>query len=193
VDAVLTIIKPIFAAHDARPEEADASLIERCQAGERTSFGILLNRYRDRIINLAYQLLHDRDDAEDVAQEVFTKAFTSIGSFRAEAQLFTWLYRITLNLCLHRKRREKRCESYEEQIVPGASDANEDQIVTNIVVQQALDKLSPPLQAVLILREMHDLSYEEIAIVLNIPVGTVRSRLSEARRKFKELWEALEQ
>ena len=189
MDAVLTIIKPIFAAH----EEADASLIERCQAGERTAFGILLNRYRDRIINLAYQLLHDRDDAEDVAQEVFTKAFTSIGSFRAEAQIFTWLYRITLNLCLHHRRRAKPCESYGEQTVPGASDANEDQVVTRIVVQQALGKLSPPLQAVLILREMHGLSYEEIAVVLNIPVGTVRSRLSEARRKFKEVWEVLGQ
>lgn len=189
MDAVLTPIKPIFAAHD----EADASLIERCRNGERAAFGVLLNRYRDRIINLAYQLLRDRDDAEDVAQEVFTKAFISIGSFRAEAQLFTWLYRITLNICLERKRRAKPCESYEDQNMAAASLECAEQVGTKMAVQQALGKLSPPLQAVLILREMHDLSYEQIAAVLNIPIGTVRSRLNEARRKFKEVWKVLEQ
>jgi RNA polymerase sigma-70 factor (ECF subfamily) len=189
VDAVLTHIKPIFAAHD----EADATLIQRCHGGERAAFGILLNRYRDRIINLAYQLLRNRDDAEDVAQEVFTKAFTSIRSFRAESQLFTWLYRITLNLCLERKRRAKPHENYEEQDLIGASAGCAEQVGTNLAVQEVLAALSPPLQAVLILREMHDLSYEEVAAVLNIPVGTVRSRLSEGRRKFKEQWKVMEQ
>lgn len=188
MDAALSLIKPTFAVHDT----ADAVLIARCQAGEREAFGVLLNRYRDRVVNLAYQFLRQRDDAEDVAQEAFIQAFTALDSFRGEAQWFTWLYRITLNLCLHRKRRSKdgvvdlRAASVSER----TETANvEDQALTKLMVERTLDKLSEPLRVVLILREMHDLSYEEVADVLDIPVGTVRSRLNEARRKFREVWE----
>ncbi len=192
MDAALSLIKPTFAVRaDAQhPTEAEAALIARCQAGEREAFGVLLNRYRDRVVNLAYQLLRQRDDAEDVAQEAFIQAFTAIHSFRGEAQWFTWLYRITVNLCLHRKRRAKdanslRAASVSERIETASV---EEQAITKLMVDKALDRLSEPLRLVLVLREMHDLSYEEVADVLHIPIGTVRSRLNEARRKFREIW-----
>ncbi len=190
MDAALVLIKPTFAVRDT-VDTADAALIARCQAGEREAFGVLLNRYRDRVVNLAYQLLRQRDDAEDVSQEAFIQAFTALDSFRGEAQWFTWLYRITLNLCAHRKRRSKdsaldvRAASVSERT---ESADVEGQVLTKLMVERALDKLSEPLHVVLILREMHDLSYEEIAEVLNVPVGTVRSRLNEARQKFREVF-----
>ncbi len=190
MDAMPTLIQPALATRDDNAHEADAVLLARCRAGEREAFGLLLHRYRDRIVNLAYQLLHQRDDAEDVAQEAFTKAFTAIHSFRGEAQLFTWLYRITVNLCRQRRRRAKTWEPLDDV---GQECSNvEEQVVTKLMFEQALDGLSDPLRVVFILREMHDLSYDEVAAVLGIPVGTVCSRLSEARRKFKQLWAAAE-
>lgn len=179
------------AAEAALSRAAEMAVIARCQAGDREAFGILLDRYRDRVVNLAFQLLRQRDAAEDVAQEAFTQAFSSIRSFRGESQMFTWLYRITVNLCLQRQRRARPCEPLEEhnEIERANADAQiEDQVVTRMMVEQTLDRLSEPLRMVLILREMHDLSYEEVAAVLRIPVGTVRSRLNEARRKFREAW-----
>jgi RNA polymerase sigma-70 factor (ECF subfamily) len=162
-------------------------LIVRCQEGSREAFEILLHRYRERVLNLAFSLLHSRDDAEDAAQEAFTQAFATIGSFRNEAQFWTWLYRITLNICLHRKRRMKSHDNIDDCEHSGA-DAQQ-AAEAKLMVESALNELSTPLRLVLILREMHDLSYEEIAQVLNLPIGTVRSRLSEARRKFKQVWQ----
>lgn len=194
--------------------EAELALIARCQAGDREAFGVLLNRYQDRVINLAYQLLQQRESAEDVAQEAFTQAFTAIGSFRGESQMFTWLYRITVNLCLQRRRRTKLWEPLETQPLEAQGleercsengPVNEhgnnapytgevaDKAITKLMVEQTLAGLSEPLRVVLILREMHDLSYEEVATVLHIPVGTVRSRLNEARRKFRDAWYQAEQ
>lgn len=187
-------------------QESEAAVIMRCRAGDREAFEIILNRYRERVVNLAYQLLRQRESAEDVAQEAFTQAFTAIGSFRGEAQMFTWLYRITVNLCLQRRRRERswpplsghdaadgsNAEPYRPELASNASPIA-DQTITKLMVEQTLDCLAEPLRIVLILREMHDLSYEEVAAVLNIPVGTVRSRLNEARRKFREAWYQAEQ
>ena len=170
--------------------EADAILVARCRAGEREAFGILLHRYRDRIINLAYQLLGQRDDAEDVAQEAFAQAFRSIASYRGEAQFYTWLYRITVNLCLARKRRAKHNDSYDDELPAATPEySGAAQIETRLAVEQSLHQLSEPLRVALVLREMQGLSYEEIAAILHVPIGTVRSRLSEARRKFREVWE----
>lgn len=185
MDAALNTLKLKFAARD----EADAALLARCRAGEREAFGILLHRYRDRIVSLAFHLLRHRDDAEDVAQETFTQAFTSIHTFRNESQLFTWLYRITVNLCLHRQRRAKIWETYDETHDAQRTDV-EEQATARLVLAQVLDSLSEPLRVALILHEAHDLSYDEIAAVLNIPVGTVASRINAARQKFREAWRA---
>lgn len=176
-------------AFAAPPRDAETQLLQEARAGSRVAQGVLLERYRERVTNLAYSLLHSRDDAEDAAQEAFAQAFSSLQSFRGEASFWTWLYRITLNLCLHRKRRSKEnCESFDDHELPAHGDA-EAEAIARLTVSRTLDALPETLRVALILREMQGLSYEEIARVLAIPEGTVRSRLHEARRRFRELWE----
>lgn len=194
---MLVLSRRLSASREARATtdcaattDADALLIARCKAGERAAFHALLHLYRDRVVNLAHSLLHSRDDAEDAAQDVFAAAFTSLHTFRGDSQFWSWLYRITVNECLGRKRRARKHENLDAHEF-AARDACET-VVQKLAVENALDTLSAPLRAVLVLREMHDLSYEEIAATLQIPVGTVRSRLSEARRWFKIAWAAAE-
>lgn len=179
-------------------ELSDAVLIIHCRMGERAAFEILMTRHRDRILNLAYQMLHDRDEAEDVAQDAFANAFAALDKFRGDAQFSTWLYRIAFNLCVHRRRRNRPCETYEEKFHDGATLGEHyvappgEKALAKLMVEETLAQISPPLRAALVLREMHDLSYEEIAQILHIPIGTVRSRLNEARRQFREAWGELE-
>lgn len=174
----------------------DAIYVERCvhatDESERVeAFRVLLSRHRERVLNLAWQMLGSRDDAEDAAQEAFTLAFRSLNLFRGDSRFGTWVYRIAINVCLGRKRATKSCESLDDYESDGfASDHDAaKRAEKRIHVARTLDALSPPLRAVLVLREIHELSYEEIARILSVPVGTVRSRLSEARRKFIALWE----
>lgn len=188
--AASMLIKPsvLSGSGAARREDSDRALVSRCQAGERDAFCLLLSRYRDRIVNLAFQLLSRREDAEDVAQEAFTQAFTSIKNFRGDSQFFTWLYRITVNLCLQRKRRQKPEDCLDDGVESASGTDVESQVVTKLLVERTLAKMSEPLRITLVLRDMQDLSYEEIASILSIPVGTVRSRLNEARRQFRDAW-----
>ena len=171
---------------------ADGGLLARCRAGERAAFDLLLNRYRERVLNLAFQTLRDEHAAEDVAQEVFVRAFSRISQFRGESALFTWLYQITLNECRSKTRRVRvhldidDCDDYRS----GPANVPESEALQKIALERALDQLSEPLRIALVLRELHGLSYEEIAAVLKIPVGTTRSRLHEARRQFQNIWEA---
>lgn len=174
----------------ATPRDEEQVLLARCRAGERAAFDVLLHRYRERVLNLAFQILRDRHAAEDVAQEVFVRAFSQIHNFRGESALFTWLYQITLNECKAKMRRAKPTLNFDDcDAEPQAGSTSEVNAVEKIAIERALDALSPPLRVALVLREMHGLSYEEIARVLRLPVGTVRSRLHEARRKFQEVWE----
>jgi RNA polymerase sigma-70 factor (ECF subfamily) len=166
-------------------------LLSRCRAGELAAFDVLLNRYRERVLNLAFQLLGDNAAAEDVAQEVFVNAFAAIGQFRGDAAFFTWLYRLTLNACNASRRRRKTWVAWEEKETAAASNSPEQDVIHHLSVQRALSELSPTLRSVLVLREMQELSYEEIAQILHLPVGTVRSRLHAGRRRFREIWEAL--
>jgi RNA polymerase sigma-70 factor (ECF subfamily) len=181
---------PVIALEDL----SDAALVASCRAGERAAFEVLLNRHRDRVLNLAFQLLHDRDEAEDVAQDSFANAFAALDGFRGDAQFSTWLYRIAFNLCVHRKRRARPTESFEERFHDCGDRASlpGERAVARLMVQETLAQLSPPLRAALVLREIHELSYEEISQILQIPIGTVRSRLNEARRQFREAWGELE-
>jgi RNA polymerase sigma-70 factor (ECF subfamily) len=165
----------------------DTILLQRCRDGEREAYGLLINRYRDRVVNLAYSLSASHEDAEDIAQEAFTKAFSNLHSYRGESQFWTWIYRITINICLQRRRSAKVHLSLEDED-SAHEGSTESHIIEKLHVRCILNQVSPTLRVVLILREMHELSYEEIARVLEIPVGTVRSRLNEARHRFKIAW-----
>ncbi len=154
-------------------------------------FAQLLCRYRSPIVNLAYQLLGDRDEAEDVAQDTFVQAFLHLKRFRGQSNLFTWLYRIAVNAC--RMRLRKRRPLPLPDVERSADSGFDEQVwILKQQVDEVLRRLPEPLREVLILREMHELSYEQIAQVLRIPVGTVRSRLFTARQRFAELWKQME-
>src|SRR5690242_9578209 len=125
---------------DIRRNREDEILVARCQAGEHDAFQLLLERYRDRVVNLAYSFLHSHEDAEDAAQDAFTIAFDTIGAFRGDARFWTWLYRITVNQCLQRRRRGRALESLDEQEYI-FSDI-QSIAVSRIEVRRALDELS---------------------------------------------------
>jgi RNA polymerase sigma-70 factor (ECF subfamily) len=175
-------------------DREEAAWLARARDGEEAAYRWLLARYRQRVVRLAAHVLRRPEDAEDAAQEAFLRAFRSLRAFRGEASFSTWLYRITLRTCADRQRRaDWRAEFTAAEVRPpteGAGAGGLDGVDLRVLVAALLDRLSPPMRAALALREVEGLEYEEIARVLEIPVGTVRSRLSAARAQFRKLWNA---
>ncbi len=176
----------------ARREER--AMLDRCALGDERAIRWVLNKYRDRVVRLAAHVLHNPREAEDIAQEAFVKAFRQIGQFRGESGFYAWLYRIVVNLCLDRMRRKSATSEtqLDETTAPWLGAVTPD-MEKRIVVEGVLDSLTPPMRAALVLREVEGLEYAEIAEVLNIPVGTVRSRLNTAREQFRRRWLALQE
>lgn len=171
----------------------DSVLVTACAQGEPEAFRELLARYRRSAVTLAYQMLGDAEEAEDVAQEAFVRVFQAVGRFRQEASFATWLYRIVTNLCLGVLRRQRPMVALDAAGEPGVPESCSRQITSALVTRQVLAALAPELRAVLLLREQEGLSYLEIARALDTPVGTVRSRLSKARAAFRRVWNELTQ
>ncbi|HZP81783.1 MAG TPA: RNA polymerase sigma factor [Chthonomonadaceae bacterium] len=191
-----TLMAPGMAAGTADSEERqeERAWLDRCAEGDERAIRWVLHRYRDRVVRLAAHVLHNSREAEDVAQEAFVKAFRQIGQFRGESGFYAWLYRIVVNLCLDRMRR--KCVTAEMPLEDGALPtlvAQSPDIDKCLAVTQILDSLTPPMRAALVLREVEGLEYAEIAAVLQIPVGTVRSRLNSAREQFRRRWMALQE
>ena len=179
---------------DSQDRREERAWLDKCAQGDERAIRWVLHRYRDRVVRLASHVLHNSREAEDVAQEAFVKAFRQIDQFRGESGFYAWLYRIVINLCLDRMRR--KCVSSEfpldERTLPSQVVAHPD-MEKRMAVEQVLDSLSPPMRAALVLREVEGLEYAEIALVLNIPVGTVRSRLNTARDQFRRRWTAIQE
>ncbi len=177
---------------------AEAALLQRAREGEREAIQILLCRHRERILNLAFSILRERESAEDAAQEIFLRAFQKLPHFRGESEFGSWLYRLALNFCLEKRRLQARRDEllalYGEQNdeICGHSENLARRVETREMLEIALDKLSEPLRVALLLREWQGLSYDEIAQILHLPIGTVRSRLNQARRQFQQFWLELE-
>src|SRR5262249_21635488 len=176
------------------PAEAaaeDRTLVRRCQQRNEDAFRELMRRHRGRAVYLASQILRDRTEAEDIVQEAFLKVFRSIDRFRGDATSYSWLYRIVVNLCLDRTRlaSSRTTLLLDEERDEVAGDGAWE---TRLQVEALLERLGDELRVTLVLREVAGLSYEEIAHKLNIPVGTVRSRLSGARDQFRRLWLKME-
>jgi len=173
---------------DAREE---AAWLARARAGEDAAFRWLLTRYRLRTLRLAGHVLRSGEaDAEDVVQEAFVRAFRAVPSLRGDA-FFPFLCRITVRVCADRQRRagwgrEMPLADWDAPALPPHSDMR-------LLVEAMLDRLSPPLRAALVLREMDGMDYDDIARVLQVPVGTVRSRLSAARAQFRQWWTAAQE
>jgi RNA polymerase sigma-70 factor (ECF subfamily) len=171
----------------------DAECVRRVQQGDTDSFEILVRRHQRTIYNLVYRLLGDYDEAAEVAQEVFLSAYKSIGQFRGDANFSTWLYRIGLN---HASTRRKNLNNTQQRHVSfdgteNIADAMMDPAKSfehkeiQQQVQQALNNLDPDDARIILLRDLQDVPYEDIAEILDIPVGTVKSRLHRARQALK--------
>jgi RNA polymerase sigma-70 factor (ECF subfamily) len=172
---------------------SDAEYVRRIQRGETESFEILVRRHEKAIFNLVYRMLGDYDDAAETAQEVFLSAYRAIGQFRGDANFSTWLYRIALN---HATTRRKSTNTRQHRLVPldgtelvsdvelGPAESLEKKEVRERV-QRALNELEPEDAMIILLRDLQDIAYEDVARVLNIPVGTVKSRLHRARQALK--------
>jgi len=156
----------------------------RCRQGDETALGHLIARHRNRLIRTATNLLRDRHEAEDVAQESFLKAFREISRLRDDRAFSGYLYRICVRLCMDRLRL-KRAEPAEFDSIQEHEGGH---IVNKVVIEKCLDELPAELRTTLVLREIEQLSYEEVAEVMRVPIGTVRSRLHTAREKFRKLW-----
>jgi RNA polymerase sigma-70 factor (ECF subfamily) len=176
-------------------------LVGRAQAGDSGAFGVLVEKYQDRIFAVAYRILGSRDKAADVVQETFTRAFEAIESFTGAASFYTWLYRIAVNTALSSLRKGTRTHEMasedlelaaDESAPRPVSEATEDPMAAVLtaerieLVQKAIQSLAPMYRTLVVLRDLEGLNYEEISQVADIPAGTVKSRLHRARIELKE-------
>ena len=181
--------------------EAVKQLIEKSLENDLSAFEQLINIYQGRVYTLSYQLTNSYADAQDLTQEVFIKAYYSLKGFRNEADFGTWLHKITVNLWLNTKRKRSipSVVSLNESISGGenevyrelaATDGDPEQSLEskefNGIVRKALGELSREYQAVVVLREIEGYSYEEMSLIMNCSLGTVKSRLNRARQVLKQ-------
>jgi RNA polymerase sigma-70 factor, ECF subfamily len=172
--------------------ETEKDLVFLAQQGDRNAFGELVRRHYQGVVRVVYRMCGDTALAEDATQEAFIRAWVNLPSFQPTAPLRSWLYRIAINAALDVLRRKTE-ESLEENQVTMITDQTmgpETALIEKervAVVQQAMKDLPEAARSVLVLREYGELSYQEIAKVLDIPVGTVMSRLNYARTRLREL------
>lgn len=162
----------------------ELALVARLRHGDDIAMNLIVARHRDRLIRVAANLLRDRHEAEDVAQEAFLKAFREIKKLRDDRAFSGYLYKICVRLCMDKIRSRKPMSEAIEQ-GEGGTDRR---VETKILVHELLEHLPLEQRETLILREMEQMSYDEVADMLDIPVGTVRSRLHAAREKFRLIY-----
>jgi len=187
----------------------ECQLIKRCKAGEREAFNEIILNYQKKVINIAYHFLGSYSEAVDLTQDAFIKAYLSIRRFREDSSFYTWLYRITVNLCKNRLKYRKRRGYYQKRSLDKPLELKEGSVKVDLVsgkpnpvesleskekiaiIRKAIDSLDETHRTVLILRDREMMRYEEIARVLRCEVGTVKSRLHRARLILKEKLEGL--
>lgn len=177
----------------------EKELIEQAARGNRDAFGELVRRYEKKTLALSVHLCGNPEDGADAAQEAFLSAWRNLPAFRGDAQFSTWLYRLTSNACMDILRRRQRQDAHagpsldDEEIgfdAPDPSPTPQDAVERRELRQElrdALQALSPERREVLILREIHQLSYEEIGQALSLDVGTVKSRIHRAREALRKI------
>ena len=176
----------------------DATLVHEVQAGRTDAFAHLVTRYQDRVFNACWRMCGHPDDARELTQEAFLKAFSAIATFQAKSGFYTWLFRIAMNLALsHRKRAKLRYvaslddgdRSSAERLPDRRSVAPSDRAAANEThdrLARALGELDAPHRVVIVLRDIEGFDYERIAQVLDVAVGTVKSRVFRARTALRE-------
>jgi RNA polymerase sigma-70 factor (ECF subfamily) len=177
--------------------EDDERLVAKAQEGDLFSFDHLVKKYQKKIYFLAYRMVKNHDTADDIAQETFINAYSSIKSFKLGYSFYSWLYRICMNLSINYLKRQKFVipeSQFEEETSPLEKEIITEDPLSLLVqkerereIEQAIDSLPPKYKAVFILKVYEDLSYEEIAQTLKISLGTVMSRLFRARGRLQKL------
>ncbi len=174
----------------------DQQLIAKTLDGQTAAFGVLVRRYQDRLFNSMVHLVRNASDAEDVVQDAFLLALRKLDSFQGNSQFYTWLFRIARNTAISKLRRKKHTVSLDATDSKLRLDFPDDGPAPSIEMERrerqtglmrAMDLLSREHRAILILREMEEQNYETISEILDLPVGTVRSRLHRARSQLRDL------
>jgi RNA polymerase sigma-70 factor (ECF subfamily) len=193
----------------ALPDEPESKLIERLIARDERAFNELVRAYERRVLGLVMRMIGSRAEAEDIAQEAFVQVFKAIGTFRGDSKLSTWIFRIAINLCKNRVKynrvrhsdEQDELESIAERVPMGeAKRANVAQVArpdemmagrqVEKIVQDAILKIEPSFRQCLVLRDVEELSYDEIGDITGLPPGTVKSRIHRARGQLKALVES---
>jgi RNA polymerase sigma-70 factor (ECF subfamily) len=177
-------------------------MVDRVLAGDDTAFRGLVEKYQERLYTMAYGVLRNREDARDVTQDAFIKAYRSLSSFRRESSFYTWLYRIGMNLSIDLTRKRKRRESggLREDVATrngqgGIHEIHHQDSPQRVIerrqlydqIMDAMDQLPEDQKQVILLRELEGMSYREIAEVMDVAEGTIMSRLYYARKKLQQL------
>ncbi len=189
---------------DAEKSASDHELLDRCRAGDEEAFDDLVRRHQQRAFNVAFQVLRDREDATEVAQDAFVRIYRSVDNFRGECEFTTWLHQIVVNLARNKHRWWKRrgrqsSVSLDSPVEMGdgeapmqiaaSGDAPDVETVKAEFVEllnRRMEELPRKLREVLVLRNVENLRYEEIATVLDCSIGTVKSRIARAREALRE-------
>ncbi len=173
--------------------EADLEAIARCLAGEQQAFAGLVERHKSVVFSLACHLVNNATEAEDIAQEAFVKAYLSLASFRQECSFRNWLCQITNHLCIDRLRARRAEQKWrvEGEFPEPAHRGHAEALVTQEEVRMALGRLPAHLRAAVVLRHLQELSYEEMAEILRLPLGTVKTHLRRGRAALKKELERL--
>lgn len=179
---------------------SEKELIRLLKKGDRDAFNILIEEYQTKVINIAYGMLSDTDDAMDASQEVFINIFRSIDNFKENSSLSTWIYRICANVCKDflrkRMRTTKTVSIYgtgdeESEIIQIPDDAytpeeRSEQSELQAQIRKAMDELGEEYRTVLVLCDIEGMSYDDIAQILKCPVGTIKSRINRARQALRK-------
>ena len=182
--------------------DIDELLVKRAQKGDMDAFETLVTKYEKKVFSISFRMLSDREEAMDASQEVFIKVFKALSGFKSESKFSTWLYRITTNVCLDllRKRKDNSAISFDAEVetedgemrldpvdrTPGVEETIEREELKRLV-SEAVMKLPEIHRTMIILRDFNDLSYSEIASAIDCPEGTIKSRISRARKALKDL------
>jgi RNA polymerase sigma-70 factor (ECF subfamily) len=179
-------------------EVTDEVLIARFQDGDNYAFDLLVKRYKDPLLNFVYRFLGERSEAEDIVQETFLRLFKNKHYYKEIAKFSTWIYTIASNLAKTELRKRKRrnllsisnyMSTEKDYDIPDQEsdpESDADSVVTDQIIQKAINKLSPKFKQVIVLRDIQGFSYEEIAEIVDIPLGTVKSRVNRARLKLQD-------
>lgn len=186
-------------------EETDLNLVKRARNGDRDAFGELMERYQRKIFGLCYGMVRNKDDAMDLVQETFVKVYKNLGRFEGQSSFYTWTYRIATNCCIDflRKAKRNRTVDYDDAIARDEDDAVDGGMLLPSrlgvnpskvygrrelmeKIEEALQSLSENHRQAILLREVEGLSYQEMAEVMEISIGTVMSRLHHARKNMQK-------